>query len=164
MHRSFRQSLSDGKEHPYTDVKKKVIKLTDEDLPGLLPSGKQSVFSNRIGWCRIYLKKDGLIESPKKAHFMLTKAGKGVLESGEEINNGTLRKFPSFIKFIDGDTKKAKDSSEEKEALSNVETPQETLECVYRELKHVLKDELLNRIHEKSADVFVKLVVLCQTN
>ena len=52
---------------------------------------------------------------PEKAHFMLTKAGKGVLESGEEINNGTLRKFPSFIKFIDGDTKKAKDSSEEKE-------------------------------------------------
>ena len=103
MHRSFRQSLSDGKEHPYTDVKKKVIKLTDEDLPGLLPSGKQSVFSNRIGWCRIYLKKDGLIESPKKAHFMLTKAGKGVLESGEEINNGTLRKFPSFIKFASVD-------------------------------------------------------------
>ena len=66
--------------------------------------------------------------------------------------------------LIDGDTKKAKDSSEEKEALSNVETPQETLECVYRELKHVLKDELLNRIHEKFADVFVKLVVLCQTN
>ena len=81
------------------------------------------------------------------------------MKSSEEINNETLRKFPSFVKFIDGDTKKAKDSAEEKEALSNDETPQETLERVYGELNHVLKDELLNRIHEKSPDFFEKLVV-----
>jgi len=162
MYRSFLQSLSDGEEHLYIDAKKKVIedfKLTDSELAEMLPSGKQTVFSNRIGWCRTYLKKAGLIESPTKAHFRITKAGKEVLKSSEEINNETLRKFPSFVKFIDGDTKKAKDSAEEKEALSNEETPQETLERVYGELNHVLKDELLNRIHEKSPDFFEKLVV-----
>ena len=60
MYHSFLQSLSDGEEHPYSDVKKKVIedfKLTDTELAELLPSGKQPVFSNRIGWCRTYLKK-----------------------------------------------------------------------------------------------------------
>lgn len=62
MYHSFLQSLSDGEEHPYSDVKKKVIedfKLTDIELAELLPSGKQPVFSNRIGWCRTYLKRRG---------------------------------------------------------------------------------------------------------
>ena len=162
MYHSFLQSLSDGEEHPYSDVKKKVIedfKLTDTELAELLPSGKQPVFSNRIGWCRTYLKKAGLIESPTKAHFMITKSGREVLKSGREITNETLREFPSFVKFIDSDTKKIKDSSEEKESLNNDETPQETLERVYGELNNVLKDELLTRIHEKSPDLFEKMVV-----
>ena len=162
MYHSFLQSLSDGEEHPYSDVKKKVIedfKLTDTELAELLPSGKQPVFSNRIGWCRTYLKKAGLIESPTKAHFMITKSGREVLKSGREITNETLREFPSFVKFIDSDTKKIKDSSEEKESLNNDETPQETLERVFGELNNVLKVELLTRIHEKSPDFFEKMVV-----
>ncbi len=162
MYHSFLQSLSDGEEHPYSDVKKKVIedfKLTDTELAELLPSGKQPVFSNRIGWCRTYLKKAGLIESPTKAHFMITKSGREVLKSGREITNEILREFPSFVKFIDSDTKKIKDSSEKKESLNNDETPQETLERVYGELNNVLKDELITRIHEKSPDFFEKMVV-----
>ena len=162
MYHSFLQSLSDGEEHPYSDVKKKVIedfKLTDIELAELLPSGKQPVFSNRIGWCRTYLKKAGLIESPTKAHFMITKSGREVLKSGEKITNEVLREFPSFVKFIDGDTKKVKDTAEEKDSLNNDETPQETWERVYGELNNVLKDELLTRIHEKSPDFFEKMVV-----
>ena len=162
MYHSFLQSLSDGEEHPYSDVKKKVIeyfKLTDIELAELLPSGKQPVFSNRIGWCRTYLKKAGLIESPTKAHFMITKSGREVLKSGKKITNEVLREFPSFVKFIDGDTKKVKDTAEEKDSLNNDETPQETLERVYGELNNVLKDELLTRIHEKSPDFFEKMVV-----
>ena len=162
MYHSFLQSLSDGEEHPYSDVKKKVIedfKLTDIELAELLPSGKQPVFSNRIGWCRTYLKKAGLIESPTKAHFMITKSGREVLKSGKKITNEVLREFPSFVKFIDGDTKKVKDTAEEKDSLNNDETPQETLERVYGEFNNVLKDELLTRIHEKSPDFFEKMVV-----
>lgn len=162
MYHSFLQSLSDGEEHPYSDVKKKVIedfKLTDIELAELLPSGKQPVFSNRIGWCRTYLKKAGLIESPTKAHFMITKSGREVLKSGKKITNEVLREFPSFVKFIDGDTEKVKDTAEEKDSLNNDETPQETLERVYGKLNNVLKDELLTRIHEKSPDFFEKMVV-----
>ena len=162
MYHSFLQSLSDGEEHPYSDVKKKVIedfKLTDIELAELLPSGKQPVFSNRIGWCRTYLKKAGLIESPTKAHFMITKSGREVLKSGEKITNEVLREFPSFVKFIDGDTEKVKDTAEEKDSLNNDETPQETLEREYGELNNVLKDELLTRIHKKSPDFFEKMVV-----
>lgn len=63
MYKSFLRSLEDGNEHPYIDVKKQVIldfHLSDEAVSELLPSGRQSIFSNRIGWCRTYLKKAGL--------------------------------------------------------------------------------------------------------
>ena len=81
------------------------------------------------------------------------------MKSGKKITNEVLREFPSFVKFIDGDTEKVKDTAEEKDSLNNYETPQETLERVYGELNNVLKDELLTRIHEKSPDFFEKMVV-----
>lgn len=34
--------------------------LTHEERKQLLPSGKQAIFDNRVGWARTYLKKAGL--------------------------------------------------------------------------------------------------------
>ena len=90
MYPSFLKSLSDGAEHPLSDAKQQAIAdfgLTEEDLKEMLDRGRQSVFNNRIGWCRTYLKKAGLIESPSRARFIITEEGKKVLESGEEITN-----------------------------------------------------------------------------
>lgn len=44
----------------------KQFRLTDEEKEELLPSGKQPVFENRVGWARTYLKKAGLVESRKE--------------------------------------------------------------------------------------------------
>ena len=49
--------------------------LTDEEVRELLPSGRQSVFENRVGWARTYMKKAGLLESPKRAVFRITDRG-----------------------------------------------------------------------------------------
>lgn len=65
----------------------------------MLDSGRQSVFNNRIGWCRTYLKKAGLIESPSRARFVITEEGKKVLESGEEITNEMLMRYPRSANF-----------------------------------------------------------------
>ena len=107
MYKSFLRSLEDGNEHPYIDAKKQVIAdfhLSEEDVSELLPSGRQSIFTNRIGWCRTYLKKAGLIESPSRACFVITEAGKHILQTVEVITNDTLRTFPSFVAFIEGNT------------------------------------------------------------
>lgn len=159
MYKSFLHGLEDGKEHPYIDIKNQVIKdfnLSDADVTELLSNGRQSVFSNRIGWCRTYLKKAGLIESPSRAHFVITAAGKEIFNTVDVITNDTLRKFPSFVEFVDGGI-----SNNRKDIITdnNDETPQEILERVYNELNKVLKDELLTRIHQNSPDFFEKLVV-----
>ncbi len=159
MYKSFLRGLSDGAEHPYIDIKNQVIKdfnLSDADVTELLSNGKQSVFSNRIGWCRTYLKKAGLIESPSRAHFVITAAGKEIFNTVDVITNDTLRMFPSFVEFVDGETS---NNQVDITADSNAETPQEILERVHNELNKVLKDELLTRIHQNTPEFFEKLIV-----
>ena len=56
--------LSDGQEQTSKAINERLsekLQLTDEQTSALLPSGKQTVFSNRAGWARTYLKKAGLI-------------------------------------------------------------------------------------------------------
>ena len=56
--------LSDGQEHSLSDAHDSLseqFKLTDEELRELLPSGQQTIFRNRVGWTRTYMKKMGLI-------------------------------------------------------------------------------------------------------
>lgn len=157
MYKSFLSALMDRQIHPYIDVKNQVIKdfnLSADDVAELLPSGKQSIFSNRIGWCRTYLKKAGLIESPSRAHFVITEAGKKIYETVDVITDDTLRLFPAFVEFAGGEV-----STDAPAAETSDETPQETLERVHGELNKVLIDELLTRIHQNTPDFFEKMVV-----
>lgn len=159
MYKSFLRSLEDGNEHPYIDAKKQVIAdfhLSEEDVSELLPSGRQSIFTNRIGWRRTYLKKAGLIESPSRARFVITEAGKHILQTVEVITNDTLRTFPSFVAFIEGNTEENPVAVLEN---NNDETPQETLDRVQSEINKVLQDELLTQIYQNSADFFEKMVI-----
>ncbi|CAA9551901.1 Mrr restriction system protein [uncultured Synechococcales cyanobacterium] len=60
--------------------------LTDGEKEEILPSGKQAVFDNRVGWARTYLKKAGLVESPRRSFFKIT-------SRGLEVFNRTLRQL-----------------------------------------------------------------------
>lgn len=60
------RALADGEEHHINDLTADLaarFRLTAEEERELLPSGKQPVFRNRVGWARTYLKKAGLVES-----------------------------------------------------------------------------------------------------
>ncbi len=74
--------LSDGQEHGLSethDTLARQFKLTDQELREFLPSGKQTIFRNRVGWARTYMKKAGLLISPKRAHFRISDKGKELL-------------------------------------------------------------------------------------
>jgi restriction system protein len=55
--------------------------LTPEERSQLLPSGKQTIFANRVHWAETYLGKAGLIESTRRGHFKITASGRQVVES-----------------------------------------------------------------------------------
>ncbi|MDN3600208.1 restriction endonuclease [Mucilaginibacter myungsuensis] len=135
--------------------------LTDDDLNELLPSGQGFLFANRIAWAKTYLKKAGLLESPKRGIVVLTARGESVLkEKPVKIDNALLRRFQEFIDF---QTYK-KDGAENTtvtEANSDIdeETPEERIETSYQTIRRSLALELLDTVRRSSPMFFERLVV-----
>lgn len=151
---------SDKKEHSMQETIEKLaalFNLSDPERRELLPSGQQQIFDNRVGWTRTYLKKAGLIDSPKRGIFVITEKGLSVLKSNPpEINVAFLRQYPEFVEF---QTVK-KDSKEDEEGESYVQqTPEESLEYGYQKLRQALTQDLLSKIKLCSPMFFEKLVV-----
>src|SRR5260370_14812528 len=94
------KDAGDGQEHRTSDVADRLardFKLTEEERQQLLPSGKQTTFTNRVAWAKTYLVQAGLLEATKRAHFRITDRGRKVLaESPERIDNEYLSQCPEF--------------------------------------------------------------------
>ena len=104
MYRAFLDCLADGQPHRSKEVKDTVagvFSVSEKERSEMLPSGKQQLFDNRIGWTRTYLKKAGLVQSPSRGIYVITPAGRQVLnENPRKIDNLFLQRFESFRKFI----------------------------------------------------------------
>lgn len=167
MYGSFLEALSDGSVHILQDIKEQIIKdfgLTEEDMAQMLPSGKQAVWLNRLGWCRTYLKKAGLIESPERAMFQITQEGKRQLCLGRKIDDNVLEQYASFREFKQrGGTEEPRDGRKQngKEELKEKvsETPQEILERVHGEINGRLADELLTAVCGQTPEFFEKMII-----
>lgn len=161
---------ADGKEHTLKEAREILVntfQLTDEERNKLLPKGGKSMFSNRVGWAKVYLSKAGLLESTKLATFRITHVGMATLKENLEcINIDYLMRFPSFVAFKSGkqpsETAPAlcKAPEEETDVLSDQQqTPEEMLEQNYNVLRASLASDLLDKVLELSPSAFEKLVL-----
>jgi restriction system protein len=140
------------------------FQLTSEERKELLPSGQQPAFNNRVGWAGTYLKKAGLLESPKRGVFHISARGIKVLESNpREIDVKLLSQFDEFVEFR---RKKSNTVGQATPVLASSspittdnETPEVALENAYQTLRDNLSDELLTTIKGCSPAFFEKLVV-----
>ncbi len=147
--------LADGKvpsSRETIEALSKHFQLTNEELAELLPSGQQSVFVNRIGWAKSYLKKSELLESPARGLYKITARGLETAHSNQKIN---LRYLKQFDKNTDNNTAKLNDELKS----SNTLTPYEHIEIGYQRIREELEEELLAKIKESSPAFFERLVV-----
>lgn len=125
----------------------------------LLSSGNQPIFDNRVGWAKTYLKKAGLLESPRRGTFRISSVGRDVLaEKPARIDARYLRRFPSFVEFQNP----SRSESEADDSLieaSAEQTPEEVFDRAYQGLRGTLVSELLSSVLEMSPAFFEKLVV-----
>ncbi|MEL7607570.1 MAG: restriction endonuclease [Sedimentibacter saalensis] len=160
MHKPFLEFLKDGKVHSLKDLKVKMITYFNLDsaaLAELLPSGRQTVFANRIGWARTYLKKAGLIDSPTRAMFVITQQGLNTLQDNPVIiNNDYLMRFESFREF-----QNVYDDTNSSIALTNStnETPDDTFEESFKRINESLADDLLSEVIKLSPTAFEQMVI-----
>jgi restriction system protein len=133
------------------------FKLNESEQKELLPSGKQPIIQNRMGWAWTYLKKAGLLESTQRGSVGITDRGKKVLsDSPVMINVKYLRQFPEFLDFQS--TTHSKD--EGSPVIENSEgTPEENLEEAYSQLKSQLLSETISKIKSCTPQFFESLVV-----
>lgn len=155
--------FSDGHEYKYRDLIEKLaieFNLTDDDRKELLTSGNQAVFDNRVGWAKTYLKKAGLLNSPKRATFVITDLGYKTLEEGlDHIDAKYLKKFPAFVEFIRPNHDDLENGDNSINKGTNEETPEETLDKAYQDIRKSLASDLLSKIVELSPVFFERLVV-----
>ena len=157
--RPMLELAADGKEHSIGEARERLAEefgLTDEDRKLLLPSGKQSKFTNRVAWARVYLGQAGALESPKRGHFRISDRGRQLLKDiPGRIMIKDLERFPEFQKF----RATTKESEHVTTESSGGQTPEELLEDAYQRLRSELAAELLKRVKDSTPQFFEQLVV-----
>lgn len=133
-------------------------KLSEEERKEMLPSGQQTIFDNRVGWSRTYLKKAELVESTRRGYFKITNRGLNVLsQHPQEINVKFLDQFPEFIEFRKYKEKQPGGPGGSGEVEDK--TPGEILESAYQRMRQELAVDLLAQVKSCSPAFFEKLVI-----
>ncbi len=138
------------------------LRLTEDERTQLLPSGKQTVFSNRVHWAKSYLSKAQLVELTRRGHFITTSLGQSVLQQNPAgIDNRFLEQFEGFRQFRDR-------SSEDTAGAvvvpaSDVEdlkqTPDEIMRAAHQQIDSALGQDLLDRVRNAPPEFFERLIV-----
>lgn len=158
--------LSDGAEHSTQETVDGVagmLHLTAVDLAELTSSGRGPLITSRLAWCKLHLKRAGLLESPRRGVYRITERGRQVLrENPTAVNMAYLARFPEYVEFRTRGT--ASDNShipiETLDGFEGTErTPEEYLEYGASRLRSALVAEILERITSMSPDAFERLVI-----
>ena len=148
---------ADKREHSMREVVDRLaadFKLTDMEKKQLLPSGREEIFSNRVGWSRTYLKKAGLVEITRWGYFKITERGLALIkENPVKIDSNFLYRYKEFGEF------KAYKRTGEGEESNEPGGPVEALETAYQAANNSLANELREQLKKTSPRVFETIVV-----
>ncbi len=136
------------------------FKLSNEEMTEWYPSGNGEIFLDRIQWALSYLFIAGLVEKPKRGDYKISEEGMKMLASctDEQINE--------FVKItVNAKTSKKSTYSKVKAESTTVssyedeQTPQESLNNSYENIKQSTQSEILTTILKKKPQEFERLVV-----
>ena len=156
--------VNDGRPCPLAEVRNRVADafgLSDVERREMLPSGRQTVINNRVGWARTYLNKAGLLVIPERGMVQITERGHEALASGPaRITVRWLKQFPEFEQFHTHRPEASvhAGATEDDSESANI-TPDEQLEAAYLSLRESLADELLAQVRAGSPSFFEQVVV-----
>lgn len=152
---------ADGKEVRLRDVINQLADqfgLSEAEREKTFSSGRQSIVDNRIGWARTYLIKAGLLETTRRAHFVITARGSLALQDPKvKIDNDYLKQFDEFVAF----KQKTNDSdapSVETESDKDI-TPDEALRAAYKKINDALAQDILHRTRNVTPAFFEDLLI-----
>ncbi len=158
----FLKLMGDGKMRNISQVCDdlgKSMNLSEEELVETYETSGQNRHHGRCGWARTWYLKAGIIESPKRGHYVIAKPGRELLKSGETniTQKFLIENYPDFATF-------ARPKKKDKPTIA-VDEPHETsdpinqMEDAFAQLNNKLIDDLLQHIGDQDPKFFEKLVV-----
>ncbi len=139
------------------------LQLTPDERTRLLPSGKQTLFGNRVHWAKTYLTKAGLLESTRRGHFRITGRGEQVVAAHPaRIDNEYLNQFAEFRQFKERSAEGAVQEGVHPAApalVGHTETPDEIMRVAHRQVETSLGQDLLDRVRAAPPAFFERLIV-----
>lgn len=154
--------FKDKKEHTAKECKETVIKcfnLGEEDIKELVPSEKQTLVENRVYWSLTYLKKSLLLETVCRGKYKITERGINLLKTNpERIDIKLLSQYKEYRIFSN---REEADSNVEtiKNEGNEIDTPEDSIDKLYKKINNKLAEELLEIILEKDGYYFERLVL-----
>ena len=81
------KALADGLDTPLSEIRARVAvaeELTEQEISGRLPSGRQTVLANRVSWALLGMERAELLLRIRRAVYRLTAEGGRLLERKPE--------------------------------------------------------------------------------
>jgi len=157
------RSLENGSEcstQETLDALAKELGLTETDVTQPMPSRKAPLFTNRVAWAKLHLKRAGLIDSPRRGVYRITERGRETLRTPpDRINLAYLARFPEYAEFRARSRASAEGDGSSDINQEEERTPEEYIDYGYSRLRAALADEILSRIAQMPPAFFEKLVV-----
>jgi restriction system protein len=156
--------LGDGQERTMrevTDLLAESFHLTNQEREELLPSGQQSIFSNRVAWAKLHLKAAGLLENPVRGRVRISDLGRQVLaEQPAAINIRYLKQYPAYCEFIGKSAPTEHEGAAgEPPPVEEQRTPLELIDAAYKSLRQATAEDLVSRLKTCSPAFFESVVV-----
>ena len=155
-------TVADGTPLALSELRERIanqFQLSEEEHSERLPSGKQTVINNRVGWARTYLNKAGLLSIPSKGMVQITERGLEALNNGPaRITVSWLKQYPEFAVFHSTSPAGSSVPPLQSEQVEQA-TPDEQLTAAHQALTQSLADDLLAQVRAASPTFFEQLVV-----
>ena len=157
----------------YNEATKKIsdcFNLSTEERSELLPSGKQTIIKNRVGWAKFYLNKAGLVNVLARGKYSISDKGISLLHRGiQSLTTDDLMDFAEFRNFITSSrgsnatntasSSRVSSSSANSSSTNSSRTPEEIMEENYKHTLSNLIDEVIEKVLQQSPYFFERLVL-----
>lgn len=124
--------------------------IADEDYIKTSEKGN-NIFSGRISWCLSGLYRSGLVEKPKLGFYRITGLGHQKLHAPDSVTK--------FVKDETDRLYQEKTIDKVFEQKSNDDSPNDTMDKVYQEIKEHKKQEILSMVLQKKPSEFERLTL-----
>ena len=158
------KALSGGVETPVAELRARIAAaegLTPEDMRKMHPSGRHSVFANRVAWAVIYMARAGLVKRVRRGIYRLTEEGDHLLrKSPTRVDTELLRTYPAFKEWkTPATTVGPADDAGLAQSDEPADTPEEALHRAARELRSALEADVLDRVRNAGPAFLERVVV-----